>query len=42
MMEDTVRTGAYYDAIMKNVASIKGKIVMDVGSGSAILSMFAA
>lgn len=42
MLEDYTRTGGYYNAIMKNAADFKGKVVMDVGAGSGILSIFAA
>ena len=42
MLQDYVRTSAYRDAIMKNTANFKGKVVMDVGTGSGILAFFAA
>ena len=42
MMEDTVRTPCYRDAIVKNPSNFMGKVVMDVGCGSGILSLFAA
>lgn len=43
MLKDTVRTEAYRDFIYENKASVfKDKIVMDVGCGTGILSMFAA
>jgi len=42
MLQDRVRTEAYRDTIYKNEDKIKGKIVGDVGSGTGILSMFAA
>jgi type I protein arginine methyltransferase len=42
MLQDTVRTELYRKAIEDNPSNFKGKIVMDVGSGSAILSLFAA
>lgn len=41
MLQDTVRTGTYYDAIMKNTTDFKDKVVMDVGTGSGILAFFA-
>ena len=41
-MEDTVRTPCYRDAIVKNPSNFMGKVVMDVGCGSGILSLFAA
>jgi histone-arginine methyltransferase CARM1 len=34
MLQDTVRTAAYYQAILNNAAAFKDKIVMDVGAGS--------
>jgi hypothetical protein len=34
--------GTYYAAIMGNAADFRGKVVMDVGAGSGILSLFAA
>lgn len=42
MLEDYVRTGGYHSAIMQNASDFKGKVVLDVGSGTGILSMFAA
>lgn len=42
MLKDTVRTKAYKNAIMQNPSLFKDKIVMDVGSGTGILSIFAA
>lgn len=42
MLSDKVRTESYRDAILKNSAVIKDKIVMDLGCGTAILSMFAS
>lgn len=39
---DWVRTEAYRNAIVGNKVDFKGKIVMDVGAGSGILSLFAA
>jgi len=42
MLNDLVRTGKYKDGILNNAADFKGKIVMDVGCGSGILSIFAA
>ena len=41
MLKDTVRTMAYQNAIMQNGGLFKDKIVLDVGSGSGILSLFA-
>ncbi|KAG7692246.1 hypothetical protein KL930_004879 [Ogataea haglerorum] len=42
MLKDTVRTLSYRNAIMKNRHLFKDKIVLDVGCGTGILSMFAA
>lgn len=42
MLKDEVRTFAYMRAIVKNKHLFRDKIVMDVGSGTGILSMFAA
>jgi len=42
MLEDAVRTPKYRDAIIGNPTNFRGKIVMDVGCGSGILSIFAA
>lgn len=42
MLSDKVRTESYRDAILKNSALIKDKIVMDLGCGTSILSMFAS
>ena len=42
MLQDEARTGTYREAIMKNAIDFKDKIVMDVGCGSGILSIFAA
>jgi len=42
MLQDTVRTQIYRNAILKNPSNFKDKVVMDVGCGSGILSLFAA
>ncbi|XP_069479582.1 protein arginine N-methyltransferase 3 isoform X2 [Ambystoma mexicanum] len=42
MLKDTVRTESYRDFIYKNQHIFKDKIVLDVGCGTGILSMFAA
>jgi protein arginine N-methyltransferase 1 len=42
MLKDTVRTKAYMNAILQNKHLFKDKIVLDVGCGTGILSMFAA
>ena len=42
MIKDQVRTETYRKAIMHNKHLFKGKIVLDVGCGTGILSLFAA
>ena len=42
MLKDKVRTNAYRWAIEKNPHLFKDKVVLDVGCGTGILSMFAA
>ncbi|KAJ6635838.1 Protein arginine N-methyltransferase 3 [Pseudolycoriella hygida] len=42
MLSDEVRTCSYRDAIMKNEETFKDKMVMDLGCGTAILSMFSS
>lgn len=42
MLKDTVRTKAYQRAIQGNPNDFKGKIVLDIGCGTGILSIFAA
>ena len=42
MLQDAVRTGTYFTAILENCCDFKDKVVMDVGAGSGILSFFAA
>lgn len=41
MLKDSIRTISYRDAIIFNSASFKDKIVLDIGCGTGILSMFA-
>ncbi|KAM7488169.1 hypothetical protein LguiB_025653 [Lonicera macranthoides] len=42
MLQDYVRTGTYYAAVIENRADFVGRVVVDVGAGSGILSLFAA
>ncbi|RMZ91713.1 hypothetical protein DV736_g1045, partial [Chaetothyriales sp. CBS 134916] len=42
MLKDEVRTRSYRDAIYQNCRLFKDKVVLDVGCGTGILSMFAA
>ncbi|XP_054814524.1 probable protein arginine N-methyltransferase 3 [Prosopis cineraria] len=42
MLSDKVRMDAYGNAILKNPSLLKGAVVMDVGCGTGILSLFAA
>ncbi|KAL3321431.1 hypothetical protein AABB24_039187 [Solanum stoloniferum] len=42
MLQDFVRTGTYYSAVIENRADFLGRVVVDVGAGSGILSLFAA
>ena len=42
MLSDFVRTEAYRDSMIRNKSLFKDKIVMDIGCGTGILSMFAA
>ncbi len=42
MLKDSVRTDAYRDFIYDNKHLFLGKIVLDVGCGTGILSMFCA
>ena len=42
MLKDQVRTNAYRDAIEGNPEAFKDKIVLDIGAGTGILSIFAA
>lgn len=41
MLKDTIRTRSYMKAIVDNPELFKDKIVLDVGSGTGILSIFA-
>eukprot|EP00884_Botryococcus_braunii_P021362 jgi/Botrbrau1/790/Bobra.0181s0043.1 len=42
MLKDTVRTRSYQQAILRNRHLFEGAIVLDVGCGTGILSLFAA
>ncbi|KAF7813912.1 Protein arginine N-methyltransferase 1.1 [Senna tora] len=42
MLKDTVRTKTYQNVIYQNKFLIKNKIVLDVGAGTGILSLFCA
>ena len=42
MLKDGVRTRSYMNSIVNNKHLFKDKVVLDVGCGTGILSMFAA
>ena len=42
MLQDLVRTGVYQSAILQNAEDFRGKVVVDVGTGSGVLAFFAA
>eukprot|EP01112_Ceratiomyxa_fruticulosa_P013758 TRINITY_DN3885_c0_g2_i5.p1 TRINITY_DN3885_c0_g2~~TRINITY_DN3885_c0_g2_i5.p1 ORF type:complete len:371 (-),score=71.86 TRINITY_DN3885_c0_g2_i5:21-1133(-) len=42
MLKDVARTNAYKQALELNLSDVEGKVVLDVGCGTGILSMFAA
>lgn len=42
MLKDTVRTKTYQSVIYQNKFLFKDKIVLDVGAGTGILSLFCA
>ncbi|XP_014505447.1 probable histone-arginine methyltransferase 1.3 isoform X2 [Vigna radiata var. radiata] len=42
MLQDYVRTGTYHAAVIENRSDFTGRVVVDVGAGSGILSLFAA
>lgn len=41
-LKDTVRTESYMNCILNNPDVFKDKVVLDIGCGTGILSMFAA
>lgn len=42
MLKDVVRTKTYQNVIYKNSFLFKDKVVLDVGAGTGILSLFCA
>ncbi|KAM7260353.1 hypothetical protein ACFE04_016094 [Oxalis oulophora] len=42
MLKDAMRTNTYQDVIFKNQSLFKNKVVLDVGAGTGILSLFCA
>jgi type I protein arginine methyltransferase len=42
MLKDQIRTRCYMNSMVKNPHLFKDKIVLDVGCGTSILSIFAA
>ena len=42
MLKDAVRTDSHHDFIYDNKSIFKDKVVLDVGCGTGILSMFCA
>jgi len=42
MLQDAIRTGTFHKAFISNPTDFKGKVVVDVGTGSGILAYFAA
>jgi len=42
MLSDDVRMQSYFRAISENEECFRGKVILDVGAGSGILSMWAA
>jgi histone-arginine methyltransferase CARM1 len=42
MLQDHVRTGTYQRAVMENKIDFKDKVIVDVGTGTGLLAIFAA
>jgi predicted RNA methylase len=42
MLQDVVRTSAYFTAIQNNTEDFIGKTIMDFGTGTGILAIFSA
>jgi type I protein arginine methyltransferase len=42
MLEDVHRTSKYHSGVLENASDFAGKVVLDVGAGTGILSLFAA
>lgn len=42
MLKDSVRTKSYMNSILNNPKLFKDKVVLDIGSGTGVLSIFAA
>ncbi|CAH9115934.1 unnamed protein product, partial [Cuscuta europaea] len=42
MLQDYVEIGTYYATVIENRSDFHGRVVVDVGAGSGILSLFAA
>ena len=41
MLQDFVRTGTYQRAMLENSVDFRGRVVLDVGAGTGVLSFFA-